>query len=170
MSSGDVRHQHRPTGHWHELRRVYMHRMEDERVRVALGKRYNVNTTFDIAYIAGISTKLDTLYVDRHFPLQHFDKAGDVTVELWLHECFEALCILIWADSYMEAHRLATVAEHDLVTARGVDWNGYKSSFKLWDKRDEHEKIVRSPANLFLEPYKQSHDYVLLRRIQETMQ
>jgi hypothetical protein len=169
MSSGDLQHHHQPTAEWHDLRRVAASRFADPRVKLALTRAHGIDQSFDIAYVAGISNDLRTLYVDRHFPLHDFDGAGDVTDELWLHECGEALFILLWRDSYFRAHKLITCVEHDLVVARGVGWNGYKAAFDVWDKRDEHEKIIRSPPDLFLEPYKQSGDWLLLKRIQDTM-
>ena len=169
MSAGDVRHIHRPNANWPSLREVAQRRLSDPRAQLALERDHDIDQSYDIAYIAGISNDLRTLYVDRHFPLHNFDDAGDVSDELWLHECGEALFILIWGDHYLQAHHMITVVEHDLVVQRGVNWHGYSSSFDLYDKRDTHEKILRSPADLFLRPYVDSGDFVLLARIQATM-
>ena len=170
MSVG-ARGDHRPSVVWHEMRQIVKSRLQNPRVRRALDANYKIDQSYDIAYVAGISNDLSTLFVDRHFPLTEFPvpKPIDVTPEIWFHECGEHCFIEIYGDHYLRAHRLITVGEHDMVVLRGINWPRYKDGFDVYDKRTEHEQIQRSPKELYLKPYTDSGDWQLLQRIHETM-
>ena len=172
MSVGDGAHAHAPFGDWHELRQIVASRLSDPRVKAALGRRPRIDRNYDIAYILGVSADLTTLYADRDFPLTALavgPRSIDVTDEGWLHECGEACFILLFGDHYNRAHRLITVAEHDIVVARGINWPLYKDAFAPYAKRDENKRIHRSPRDLFLRPYEDSGDWLTLQRIRDTM-
>jgi hypothetical protein len=167
---------HHPGGHtpdpsWHEMRSVVHSRLADPRVQAALSKDHKVSQDYQVAYIAGISKTLTTLYADSEFPLTSFPVKGktyDVTDELWLHECGEACFILLFGDHYLRAHRLITVAEHDMAVSRGINWPAYVESFEIYARADEHETIRQSPPDLFMRPYQDSGDWQLIQRIRET--
>ena len=161
-------HRHyEPDAQWHGLRQALSWRLADPRMQLALNRSYRLDHDYDIANVSGISTDLKTLYIDRHFPLDH--REGDIVAELWLHECSEALFMMLWGDYYARAHTLSTIAEHDTLVWRGIDWNKYKAHLALYSKKSD--KITRSPRDLFLRPYEQhlGSDWLLLQRIRDTM-
>lgn len=158
---------------WDEARRIIAARESSPRMRWRRRNRPRIVRTYDIAYIAGISNSGEVIYIDRHFPLTSYPvlfRRYDVTDELILHEGDEQIYIEYFGDHYLRAHRLVTVAEHDLVVRRRIDWRPYEAGFERFAKVDERlESITRSPSDLFLRPYIDSRDTKTLERIRHTM-
>lgn len=147
-------------------------RLADPRVRKALDSERGINREYDIPYIAGISSDGKTLYVDRRVDVGHLligDRHEDVEEELWLHEGGERVFIVFFGDDYETAHRLITIEEHRMVTARGIDWDAYVGAFRHLSDALSHESITSVPRDLFLVPYAEGGDPGLLRRVQRAM-
>ena len=132
---------------------------------------FTVNRNYDIAYLAGYSTDGKTIYIDRHLPgtIGIGDRKVNVTPFLVAHECAEKAAIDTKQLPYATAHKdFGNVAERAKLRAAGINEAAYARALKPYIKADEHEKIVKSPRNLDLVPYRaKPRNEMLLRAIIE---
>jgi hypothetical protein len=176
-----------PTGDWLELRPIAKSRLNDPRVKVRLATPYRVSFDYDIPYVCGISEDNDELYADRTCridaapadlwapggsgPLSSRGGKGpiDLTRFIWLHECGEKAFIDFFDDPYDLAHKLITIPEHDAVVEAGINWKRYSKFFEDAAGRTERETLRRVPMKLFMRPYTNEDDWLLISRMQAAM-
>ena len=187
MTVGDHDPADDPSGEWLADRpRVYS-RLNDPRVKARLGTPYRVSLDYDIPYVCGISEDNDELFADRTCridaapadlwaqpgsgPLSSRGGRGpiDLTRFIWLHECGEKAFIDLYDDDYDGAHALITIAEHDAVVEAGINWKRYSKFFEDAAGRTERERLKRVPAKLFMRPYTNEDDWLLISRMQAAM-
>jgi hypothetical protein len=121
----------------------------------------------DIPYLAGYSLDGNTIYIDRHMP-QSFKFRGRVIETdrfLLLHEEVEKTPIDRLGLHYLHAHQIATRAEQAAVRAAGISWRAYDRFMQKNVKRDGDERLSKVPADLDTKPYRDEHDFDLLRRM-----
>src|SRR4029077_2002636 len=66
---------------------------------------------------------------------------------------------------YLHAHQIATRAEQAAVRAAGISWSAYDRFMQKNVKRDGDERLSKVPADLDTKPYRDEHDFDLLRRM-----
>jgi hypothetical protein len=129
----------------------------------------NINRNYDIAYLAGYSTDGKMVYIDRHIPssLRIGDRQVNVIPFLVAHESAEKWAIDNEQKPYATAHKdYGNVAERAKLKLAKVNDDEYERALRPYIKATEHERIVRSPRNLDLVPYRaKPRDESLLRAI-----
>lgn len=123
-------------------------------------------------YICGAGINADRIFADLNFPITEAPVDGipvDVTKYCWLHEIGEWCFIEFWGDLYDQAHKLITIAEYDAVVTDGLPPVAYFSMFQAFDRRDERENIQTVSRDLYLRPYIDSGDWLLLERMRRVM-
>ena len=84
---------------------------------------------------------------------------------LLLHEEVEKTLIDRLGLHYLHAHQIATRAEQAAVKAAGISWRAYDRFMQKNVKRDGDERLSKVPADLDIKPYRDEHDFDLLRRM-----
>jgi hypothetical protein len=122
----------------------------------------------DIPYLAGYSRDGKTIYIDRHMPKSFRFKGRVIETDrfLILHEEVEKTLIDQLNLHYLHAHQIATRAEQAAVRAAGVNWRDYDRFMQKNVKKIGDERLTRVPADLDEKPYRDEHDYELLRRME----
>ena len=122
----------------------------------------------DIPYLAGYSRDGKTIYIDRHMPKSFRFKGRVVETDrfLILHEEVEKTLIDQLNLHYLHAHQIATRAEQAAVRACGVTWREYDRFMQKNVKKIGDEGLTKVPADLDQKPYRDEHDYELLRRME----
>jgi len=126
----------------------------------------------DIPYLAGYSQDGKTIYIDRHMPKMMKFRGREVDTDrfLILHEEVEKTLIDQLDLHYLHAHQIATRAEEAAVRAAGIRWRDYDRFMQKFVKRIGDEHLTRVPANLDLKPYRDEHDFDLLKRMQAAIE
>ena len=121
-----------------------------------------------IPYLAGYSNDGKTIYIDRHMPqtMTYAGRAIDTDRYLILHEEVEKTLIDQLGLHYLHAHQIASRAEQAAVRAAGIRWRDYDRFMQRYVKRIGDERLKKVPADLDLKPYRDEHDFDLLRRMQ----
>ena len=126
----------------------------------------------DIPYLAGYSLDGKTIYIDRHMP--RFFKFGGRTIDtdrfLILHEEVEKTLIDQLGLHYLHAHQIATRAEQAAVRSAGITWHDYDRFMQKYVKRIGDERLTKVPRDLDLKPYRDEHDFDLLKRMHEAVE
>jgi hypothetical protein len=122
----------------------------------------------DIPYLAGYSRDGKTIYIDRHMPKSFRFKRRVIETDrfLILHEEVEKTLIDQLNLHYLHAHQIATRAEQAAVRAAGIGWRAYDRFMQKNVKKIGDERLTRVPADLDEKPYRDEHDYELLRRME----
>src|SRR5262249_19365211 len=122
----------------------------------------------DIPYLAGYSNDGKTIYIDRHMPRAFRCGGRDVETDrfLILHEEGEKTPIDQLNLHYLHSHQIAARAEQAGVRAAGVRWRDYDRFMQANVKKIGDERLEKVPADLDLKPYRDEHDYDLLRRME----
>jgi hypothetical protein len=122
----------------------------------------------DIPYLAGYSQDGKTIYIDRHMPKSFRYKGRVIETDrfLILHEEVEKTLIDQLNLHYLHAHQIATRAEQAAVRAAGVTWRDYDRFMQKNVKKIGDEGLTKVPADLDVKPYRDEHDYDLLRRME----
>jgi hypothetical protein len=125
----------------------------------------------DIPYLAGYSRDGKTIYIDRHMPKSFRFRGRVIETDrfLILHEEVEKTLIDQLNLHYLHAHQIATRAEQAAVRAAGVNWRDYDRFMQKYVKQLGDERLTRVPADLDEKPYRDEHDYDLLRRMEAAM-
>jgi hypothetical protein len=84
---------------------------------------------------------------------------------LVLHEEVEKSLIDQLGLHYVHAHQIATRAEQAAVRAAGISWGVYDRFMRKYVKRDGNEQRINVPVDLDTKPYRDEHDFELLRRM-----
>jgi hypothetical protein len=128
----------------------------------------NLDRDHDIPYLAGYSRDGKTIYIDRHMPKSFRFRGRVIETDrfLILHEEVEKTLIDQLNLHYLHAHQIATRAEQAAVRAAGVNWRDYDRFMQKYVKKLGDERLTRVPADLDEKPYRDEHDYDLLRRME----
>jgi hypothetical protein len=126
----------------------------------------------DIPYLAGYSLDGKIIYIDRHLPQTFRFRGRDIEVDryLILHEEVEKTLIDQLGLHYLHAHQIATRAEQAAVRADRISWRDYDRFMQKYVKRIGDERLSKVPADLDLKPYRDEHDWDLLRRMQVALE
>ena len=126
----------------------------------------------DIPYLAGYSRDGQTIYIDRHMPRTMKLRGREVDTDrfLILHEEVEKTLIDQLHLHYLHAHQIATRAEEAAVRAAGVLWRDYDRFMQKHVKSIGDERLSKVPADLDLKPYRDEHDFDLLKRMLEAVE
>ena len=141
--------------------------MMDRALDAIVRRVKHLDREHDIPYLAGYSLDGNTIYIDRHMP-QSFKFRGRVIETdrfLLLHEEVEKTLIDRLGLHYLHAHQIATRAEQAAVRAAGISWRAYDRFMQKNVKRDGDERLSKVPADLDTKPYRDEHDFDLLRRM-----
>jgi hypothetical protein len=131
-----------------------------------------IDRTHDIPYLAGYSLDGRTIFIDRHLPRVFLYKGRKIAVDryLLLHEEVEKTLIDQLDLHYQHAHQIATRAEEAAVRADGVSWRAYDRFMQKYVKVMGDERLNKLPPDLDLKPYRDEHDYELMRRMRDATQ
>jgi uncharacterized protein (DUF1684 family) len=127
-----------------------------ERALDAIVRRVKqLDRAHDIPYLAGYSRDGNTIYIDRHMPKSFRFRGRAIETDrfLILHEEVEKTLIDRLNLHYLHAHQIATRAEQAAVRAAGINWRDYDRFMQKYVKK----------------PYRDEHDYDLLRRMEAAM-
>jgi hypothetical protein len=147
---------------------TYVSNLMLDRALDALARRVgSIDRAHDIPYLAGYSLDGKRIYIDRHLPPTFRHRGRDVAVDryLLLHEEVEKALIDHLDLHYQHAHQIATRAEEAAVRADGVSWRAYDRFMQQFVKTMGDERLTRLPDDLDLKPYRDEHDFDLMRRM-----
>jgi len=145
--------------------------MMDRALDAILRRVGKLDRDHDIPYLAGYSRDGRTIYIDRHMPtsFQYRDRQIETDRFLILHEEVEKTLIDQLGLHYLHAHQIATRAEQAAVRAAGVQWRAYDRFMQKYVKHIGDERLTKVPADLDEKPYRDEHDYDLLRRMNSAL-
>jgi hypothetical protein len=147
---------------------TYVSSLMLDRALNAIARRAGaIDRAHDIPYLAGYSTDGKRIYIDRHLPRSFLYKGRKIEVDryLLLHEEVEKTLIDQLDLHYQHAHQIATRAEEAAVRADGVSWRAYDRFMQQYVKEMGDERLTKLPGDLDLKPYRDEHDYDLMRRM-----
>lgn len=146
----------------------YVSSLMIDRALDAIVKRVKtLDRVHDIPYLAGYSNDGKTIYIDRHLPRSFTYKGREIEVDryLILHEEVEKTLIDQLGLHYLHAHQIATRAEEAAIRADRISWREYDRFMQKYVKEADDEQLTDVPADLDLKPYRDEHDYDLLKRM-----
>jgi hypothetical protein len=149
---------------------TYVSSLMLDRALDAIARRVGaIDRNHDIPYLAGYSTDGKRIYIDRHLPRSFLYKGRSIEVDryLLLHEEVEKTLIDQLGLHYQHAHQIATRAEEAAVRADAVSWRAYDRFMQQYVKEMGDERLTKLPADLDLKPYRDEHDYDLMRRMKD---
>ncbi len=152
---------------------TYVSSLMLDRALEAIERRVKtIDRAHDIPYLAGYSFDGKTIYIDRHLPRAFLYKGRKIAVDryLLLHEEVEKTLIDQLDLHYQHAHQIATRAEEAAVRADGISWRAYDRFMQKYVKTMGDERLTKLPPDLDLKPYRDEHDYALMRRMKDAMQ
>jgi hypothetical protein len=126
----------------------------------------------DIPYLAGYSEDGKTIYIDRHMPTSFRYQGREVNTDrfLILHEEVEKTLIDQLGLHYLHAHQIATRVEQAAVRCAGIGWHAYDRFMQKYVKRIGDERLTKIPADLDQKPYRDEHDYDLVKRMNAALE
>ena len=148
---------------------TYVSSLMLERALDALARRVgSIDRAHDIPYLAGYSLDGKRIYIDRHLPPTFRYRGREIAVDryLLLHEEVEKALIDHLSLHYQHAHQIATRAEEAAVRADGVSWRAYDRFMQQYVKTIGDERLTKLPDDLDLKPYRDEHDFDLMRRME----
>ena len=151
----------------------YVSSLMIDRALDAIVRRVKIlDRTHDIPYLAGYSVDGKTIYIDRHLPRTFTYKRREIEVDryLILHEEVEKTLIDQLGLHYLHAHQIATRAEEAAVRADRISWREYDRFMQKHVKEADDEQLTDVPADLDLKPYRDEHDYELMKRMLAAME
>ncbi len=142
--------------------------MLDRALNAIVKKVGPIDRSHDIPYLAGYSLDGKRIYIDRHLPPEFVYKKRKIAVDryLLLHEEVEKTLIDQLGLHYQHAHQIATRAEEAAVRADGVSWRAYDQFMQKYVKQMGDERLTKLPKDLDLKPYRDEHDYDLMRKME----
>ena len=145
--------------------------MLDRALDAILRRVGKLDRTHDIPYLAGYSQDGKTIYIDRHLPRKMTYKGRKIDVDRYLimHEEVEKTLIDQLGLHYLHAHQIATRAEEAAVRADGILWRDYDRFMQKYVKHIGDEKLTKVPADLDLKPYRDEHDFELIKRMRKAL-
>jgi len=141
--------------------------MMDRALDAIIRRVRTLDRNHDIPYLAGYSRDGKTIYIDRHMPASFRLRGREIDTDrfLILHEEVEKTLIDQLGLHYLHAHQIATRAEQAAVRAAGIQWRAYDRFMQKYVKHIGDERLTDVPADLDEKPYRDEHDYDLLRRM-----
>jgi hypothetical protein len=141
--------------------------MMDRALDAIVRRAKKIDRNHDIPYLAGYSNDGKTIYIDRHMPASFRYAGREINTDryLILHEEVEKTLIDQLNLHYLHAHQIATRAEQAAVRAAGVSWRAYDRFMQKNVKHIGDERLTKVPADLDLKPYRDEHDYDLVKRM-----
>lgn len=126
----------------------------------------------DVPYLAGYSNDGKTIYIDRHMPRTMKFRGREIDTDrfLILHEEVEKTLIDQLNLHYLHAHQIAARAEEAAVRAAGVLWRDYDRFMQKHVKTIGDERLTKVPPDLDLKPYRDEHDFDLLKRMYKAVE
>jgi hypothetical protein len=145
--------------------------MLDRALDAILRRVKKLDRSHDIPYLAGYSMDGKTIYIDRHLPFSFKYRGRTIDVDrfLILHEEVEKTLIDQLDLHYLHAHQIATRAEEAAVRAERISWQAYDRFMQKYVKSVGDERLKKVPRDLDLKPYRDYHDWDLLRRMEAAM-
>jgi hypothetical protein len=145
--------------------------MLDRALDAILRRVKKLDRTHDVPYLAGYSQDGQTIYIDRHLPRKMAYKGRKIEVDRYLimHEEVEKTLIDQLGLHYLHAHQIATRAEEAAVRADGVLWRDYDRFMQKYVKHIGDERLTKVPADLDLKPYRDEHDFELIKRMRKAL-
>jgi hypothetical protein len=142
--------------------------MMDRALDAVVRRVKDLDRRHDVPYLAGYSRDGNTIYIDRHMPATMKYKGREIDTDrfLILHEEVEKTLIDQLDLHYLHAHQIATRAEEAAVRAAGILWRDYDRFMQKYVKKIGDERLKKVPADLDLKPYRDEHDFDLLKRMQ----
>ncbi len=146
--------------------------MMDRALDAVVRRVKHLDRKHDVPYLAGYSRDGKIIYIDRHMPETMKYKGREIDTDrfLILHEEVEKTLIDQLDLHYLHAHQIATRAEEAAVRAAGILWRDYDRFMQKYVKRIGDERLKKVPADLDLKPYRDEHDFDLLKRMQEAVE
>ena len=146
--------------------------MMDRALDAVVRRAKVIDRGHDIPYLAGYSIDGKTIYIDQHMPrtMKYAGREIDTDRYLILHEEVEKTLIDQLGLHYLHAHQIASRAEQAAVRAAGIRWRDYDRFMQRYVKRIGDERLKKVPADLDLKPYRDEHDFDLLRRMQVSIE
>jgi hypothetical protein len=146
--------------------------MMDRALDAVARRAKRVDRNHDIPYLAGYSQDGKTIYIDRHMPTSFRDRGREVNTDrfLILHEEVEKTLIDQLGLHYLHAHQIATRVEQAAVRCAGVQWHAYDRFMQKYVKHIGDERLTKVPADLDAKPYRDEHDYDLLKRMNAALE
>lgn len=146
--------------------------MMDRALDAVVRRVGKLDRNHDIPYLAGYSQDGRTIYIDRHMPTSFHYRGREIESDrfLILHEEVEKTLIDQLGLHYLHAHQIATRAEQAAVRAAGVQWHAYDRFMQKNVKHIGDERLTKVPPDLDEKPYRDEHDYELLRRMNSALE
>src|SRR6201993_1380921 len=141
--------------------------MMDRALDAIVRRVKKLDRAHDIRYLAGYSRDGKIIYIDRHMPraMKYRGREIDTDRFLILHEEVEKTLIDQLNLHYLHAHQIATRAEEAAVRAAGILWRDYDRFMQKHVKTIGDERLTKVPPDLDLKPYRDEHDFDLLKRM-----
>lgn len=145
--------------------------MLDRALDAILRRVKKLDRSHDIPYLAGYSMDGKTIYIDRHLPFSFKYRGRTIDVDRFLimHEEVEKTLIDQLDLHYLHAHQIATRAEEAAVRAERVSWHAYDRFMQKYVKSVGDERLKKVPRDLDLKPYRDYHDWDLMRRMEKAV-
>src|SRR5438094_2804207 len=146
--------------------------MMDRALDAVVRRAKKLDRTHDVPYLAGYSRDGKTIYIDRHMPktMKYDGRQIDTDRYLILHEEVEKTLIDQLHLHYLHAHQIASRAEQAASRAAGIRWRDYDRFMQKYVKRIGDERLKKVPADLDLKPYRDEHDFDLLKRMSDAIE
>jgi hypothetical protein len=143
--------------------------LKDTNIKALMAIEVRIDRTYDLPFLSGYSKNGRTIFIDRHLPERILinDQEIDVVTFLVVHERVESALIAGAGFDYQDAHEYATAAEHDHVRAAGIKPYQYEDAIESFIKGHQIEKLLRTPTDLDLSPYKTKGCELLLKHLQK---
>ncbi len=145
--------------------------MLDRALDAILRRVKKLDRSHDIPYLAGYSMDGKTIYIDRHLPFSFKYRGRTIDVDRFLimHEEVEKTLIDQLDLHYLHAHQIATRAEEAAVRAERIPWRAYDRFMQKYVKSVGDERLKKVPKDLDLKPYRDYHDWDLMKRMEKAI-
>jgi hypothetical protein len=145
--------------------------MLDRALDAILRRVKKLDRSHDVPYLAGYSMDGKTIYIDRHLPTSFAWRRRTIEVDRFLimHEEVEKTLIDQLGLHYLHAHQIATRAEEASVRAERISWRAYDRFMQKYVKSVGDERLKKVPKDLDLKPYRDYHDWDLMKRMEQAI-
>src|SRR3984893_4708916 len=146
--------------------------MMDRALDAVVRRVKKLDRAHDVPYLAGYSLDGKTIYIDRHMPRAFKLRGRSVETDrfLILHEAVEKSLIDQLGLNYLHAPQIAPRAEEAAVRAAGIKWRDYDRFMQKHVKTIGDERLSKVPPDLDLKPYRDEHDFDLLKRMRQAVE
>ncbi|MGH8116226.1 MAG: hypothetical protein ACREP0_13560 [Rhodanobacteraceae bacterium] len=146
--------------------------MLDRALDAILRRVKKLDRSHDVPYLAGYSVDGKTIYIDRHLPPSFTYRGRTIEVDRFLimHEEVEKTLIDQLGLHYLHAHQIATRAEEAAIRAERISWRAYDRFMQKYVKSIGDERLKKVPDDLDLKPYRDYHDFDLMKRMEDAIE